>query len=79
MIRRIIQGSQINKIHNLQWIPYDNFKEIKHIADGGHGSNGMKVVLKEIKDSRFNIDEFLKVVKTVNDDLDFIDTGEMSS
>ena len=34
MIRRIIQGSQINKRHNLQWIPYDEFKEIKHIANG---------------------------------------------
>ncbi|CAG8797930.1 2858_t:CDS:2, partial [Dentiscutata erythropus] len=34
----IIQDSQINKRHGLQWIPYDNFQNIEHIADGGHGS-----------------------------------------
>ncbi|RHZ44153.1 hypothetical protein Glove_756g32 [Diversispora epigaea] len=33
-IDKIIQESQL---HALQWIPYDDFKEIKHIADGGHG------------------------------------------
>ncbi|RHZ84283.1 hypothetical protein Glove_84g1 [Diversispora epigaea] len=38
-IDKIIQESQINnKYVKLQWIPYDNFQNIKHIADGGHGS-----------------------------------------
>ncbi|RHZ84196.1 hypothetical protein Glove_84g52 [Diversispora epigaea] len=36
---KIIQESQINNINNkLQWISYDNFQNIEHIADGGHGS-----------------------------------------
>ncbi|RHZ84180.1 hypothetical protein Glove_84g139 [Diversispora epigaea] len=86
-IDKIIQESQINDIRRkLHWIPYDNFQNIEHIADGGHGSvysakleNGMKrewnfikkdweyylighkVALKEIKDSRCDMD-FLKVV-----------------
>ncbi|RHZ84265.1 hypothetical protein Glove_84g48 [Diversispora epigaea] len=86
-INKIIQESQINdKYIKLQWIPYDNFQNIEHIADGGHGSvysakleNGIKshwnfieqdwkysligykVALKEIKDSRFDIAEFLEV------------------
>ncbi|RHZ84222.1 hypothetical protein Glove_84g126 [Diversispora epigaea] len=89
---RIIQESQINSIYEkLQWIPYDNFQNIEHIADGGHGSvysakieNGIKwrwnfikqdwenhftspeIALKEIKDSRYDIAEFLKMIKTVN-------------
>ncbi|RHZ83958.1 hypothetical protein Glove_86g216 [Diversispora epigaea] len=92
-IDKIIQESQINNIINrLHWIPYDNFQNIEHIADGGHGSvystkldNGIKlnwnfikqdwkyyligciVALKEIKDSRFDMVEFLKVMKTVNE------------
>ncbi|RHZ44146.1 hypothetical protein Glove_756g19 [Diversispora epigaea] len=98
-IDKIIQESQINKSYGLQWISYDDdFKEIKHIADGSHGSvysakleNGIKenwnfikrdwkyhsigckVALKEIKDSRYDIVEFLKVIKTINDyDYDYI-------
>ncbi|RHZ84244.1 hypothetical protein Glove_84g10 [Diversispora epigaea] len=92
-INKIIQESQINdKYVKLRWIPYDNFKNIEHIADGGHGSvysaeieNGIKskwnfikqdweyeligckVALKEIKNSRFDIVELLKVVMTIND------------
>ncbi|CAG8569738.1 3645_t:CDS:2 [Diversispora eburnea] len=91
-IDKIIQESQINSIcDKLQWMPYDNFQNIEHIADGGHGSvnsaklkNGIKwnwnfikkdweyvligykVALKEIKDSRYDIVEFLKVVNIVN-------------
>ncbi|RHZ44154.1 hypothetical protein Glove_756g33 [Diversispora epigaea] len=90
-IDEIIQESQLNGIDDkLHWIPYDNLQNIKHIANGGHGSvysakleNGIKwnwnfikrdweydlidykVALKEIKDSRFDIVEFLKVLKTV--------------
>ncbi|RHZ44137.1 hypothetical protein Glove_756g20 [Diversispora epigaea] len=91
-IDKIIQESQINSVHDLQWIPYDNFEEIKYIADGGHGSMssaklkngtitdsnsvrrywsyyliGHSVALKEIKDSRFDMVEFLKAVMTVDD------------
>ncbi|CAG8508993.1 11649_t:CDS:2 [Diversispora eburnea] len=93
-IDKIIQESQINDINNnrLHWISYDNFKNIEHIANGGHGSvysakleNGIKwnwnfikqdweyyllgskVALKEIKDSIFNIVEFLKVMKIANE------------
>ncbi|RHZ84208.1 hypothetical protein Glove_84g86 [Diversispora epigaea] len=85
-IDKIIQESQINDIRRkLHWISYDNFQNIEHIADGGHGSvysakleNGIKwewnfikkdweyysinkVALKEIKDSRCDMD-FLKMV-----------------
>ncbi|RHZ44139.1 hypothetical protein Glove_756g27 [Diversispora epigaea] len=91
-IDKNIQESQINKRNSQQWIPYDDFKEIEHIADGGHGSVysaklengikwnwnfikqdweynliGVKVALKEIKDSRYDIAEFLKVIMTIND------------
>ncbi|RHZ48180.1 hypothetical protein Glove_557g1 [Diversispora epigaea] len=84
----------------LRWIPYDNFKNIEHIADGGHGSvysaklkNGIKrrwnfntqdweyefigngVALKEIKDSRFDIVEFLKVSFTWKKYSSLIDLG----
>ncbi|RHZ78863.1 hypothetical protein Glove_155g14 [Diversispora epigaea] len=91
-IDEIIQEFPINNIYDkLHWIPYNNFQNIKHIADGGHGSvysaelqNGIKwywnfntrdweyefigyeVALKEIKDSRFDIVEFLKERKIVN-------------
>ncbi|RHZ84284.1 hypothetical protein Glove_84g3 [Diversispora epigaea] len=87
-VDEIIQESQMNnKYYKLQWIPYDNFQNIEHIADGGYGSvysakleNGMKmdwnfnrqdweydlidykVALKEIKDSRYDMAEFLKVI-----------------
>ncbi|RHZ84204.1 hypothetical protein Glove_84g82 [Diversispora epigaea] len=92
-IDKIIEESQTSNINRkLQWIPYDNFQNIKHIADGGRGSvysakleNGIKwkwdfieqdwgydliggkVALKEIKDSRYDIAEFFKVVMTIND------------
>ncbi|RHZ84285.1 hypothetical protein Glove_84g2 [Diversispora epigaea] len=92
-IDEIIQKAQTSNIYNkLHWIPYDNFQNIEHIADGGYGSvcsakleNGIKrdwnfikqdweyeligckVALKEIKDSRYDIAEFLKVVKTSNE------------
>ncbi|RHZ83915.1 hypothetical protein Glove_86g58 [Diversispora epigaea] len=91
-IDEIIQDSQIKSHYSkLQWIPYDNFQTIEHIADGGHGSvysakleNGIKknwnfikrdweyvlignkVAFKEVN-SRYDIAELLKVVKTVND------------
>ncbi|RHZ48140.1 hypothetical protein Glove_557g56 [Diversispora epigaea] len=38
IIDKIIQESQINVFYKLLWIPYDNFQNIEHIADGGHGS-----------------------------------------
>ncbi|RHZ73658.1 hypothetical protein Glove_230g81 [Diversispora epigaea] len=38
-IDKIIQESQINDMYvKLQWISYDNFQNIEHIADGGYGS-----------------------------------------
>ncbi|RHZ43536.1 hypothetical protein Glove_1033g5 [Diversispora epigaea] len=90
-IDEIIRESQIVCMNEkLQWIPYDNFQNIKHVADGGHGSvysaeidriiksnwNFIrqdweydiirKVALKEIKDSGYDIFEFLKVIKAFN-------------
>src|SRR5688572_6512521 len=36
---KIIQEFQISNIYyKLHWIPYNNFQNIEHIADGGHGS-----------------------------------------
>ncbi|RHZ78820.1 hypothetical protein Glove_155g9 [Diversispora epigaea] len=98
-IDEIIQEFPLNNndiSKKLQWIPYDNFENIEHIADGGHGSvysaqlkNGIKyywnfntrdwkyqfigyeVALKEIKDFRFDLVEFLEVIKTF--DSEFID------
>ncbi|RHZ49237.1 hypothetical protein Glove_527g8 [Diversispora epigaea] len=89
-IDKIIQESQINNFHKLQWIPYDNFQNIEHIADGSQGSVystklekgikwnwnfikrnweynliGYKVAFKEIN-SRYDIAELLKVLKTVD-------------
>ncbi|RHZ84250.1 hypothetical protein Glove_84g100 [Diversispora epigaea] len=87
-IDKVLQESQINNIYeNLQWIPYDDFQKIEHIADGGNTSVysaelekgtkwycdfieqdwkyysiSCKVALKEIKDSRYDIVEFLKVI-----------------
>ncbi|RHZ79184.1 hypothetical protein Glove_151g162 [Diversispora epigaea] len=38
-IDEIIKESQTDNINRkLYWIPYDNFQNIKHVADGGHGS-----------------------------------------
>ncbi|RHZ84201.1 hypothetical protein Glove_84g122 [Diversispora epigaea] len=94
-IDKIIQESQTNNIYRkLQWIPYDNFQNIKHIADGERGSvysaeieNGIKsewnfikqdwrydlvgfrAVLKEIKEPRYSIAEFFKVILTINNHL----------
>ncbi|RHZ84182.1 hypothetical protein Glove_84g133 [Diversispora epigaea] len=94
-IDKNIQESQTSDIcYKLQWIPYDNFQNIKYIADGARGSvhsaelkKGIKwlwnfikqdwenhfisseIALKEIKDSRYDIAEFLKMlkmIKTVN-------------
>ncbi|RHZ78824.1 hypothetical protein Glove_155g5 [Diversispora epigaea] len=90
-IDKIIQESQVKSIYEMfHWIPYDNFQNIEHIADGGHGSvysakikNGIKwqwnfikqdweyrfssnIALKEIKNSRYDIAEFLKMIKIVN-------------
>ncbi|RHZ78867.1 hypothetical protein Glove_155g91 [Diversispora epigaea] len=74
-IDNFIQESQINNNYDrLQWIPYDNFQNINHIADGG-----CKVALKEIKDSRFDIFEFLKVMKTANEyeyGLEYLETSQ---
>src|SRR6185295_5608380 len=95
-IDKIIQESQsslinrdqftMNYNNSLQWIPYDDFYDIRHIADGGDGSvysaklrKGLKwywdlnkqdwkywvyyrFALKELKDSRYDLSEFLKKV-----------------
>lgn len=82
-IDKVIQKSQIGD-HFLQWIPYENFQDIKYIADGGYGSvystilkdskkwrlnfdnqdwayfEGEPFALKELKNSRYSISEFLK-------------------
>ncbi|RHZ83988.1 hypothetical protein Glove_86g16 [Diversispora epigaea] len=65
------------KLGPLHWIPYDNFQNIEHIADGSVYSaelkGGMKenwnfikqdnkFALKEIKDSKYDITEFLEMV-----------------
>ncbi|CAG8508552.1 4982_t:CDS:2 [Diversispora eburnea] len=96
-IDKILQESQANNdYYKLQYLSYDNFQNIEHIADGVHGSVysaelengikrkwnfikqdwdcvliGQKVALKEIKDSRYNVTKFLKVVKTVQENYSF--------
>ncbi|RHZ84191.1 hypothetical protein Glove_84g149 [Diversispora epigaea] len=66
-IDNIIQKSQINDIYNkLQWIPNDNFQNINHKVDGLEIRFNCKATLKEIKDSRYEIAEFLKMKKIGN-------------
>ncbi|CAG8565127.1 7382_t:CDS:2, partial [Diversispora eburnea] len=82
---------KIIQLHALRWMSYDDFKDVKHIADGVHGpvysaklKNGIEeysnsiehdweydlidrqFALKEIKDPRYDIAEFFKVIKIVN-------------
>ncbi|RHZ44159.1 hypothetical protein Glove_756g15 [Diversispora epigaea] len=74
-IDKIIQESQINRGHDLQWIPYDDFKEIKHIGDGGHGSvysaklkNGIKGDSNFFKlDWRYNLIGHKVALKEIKD------------
>ncbi|RHZ78853.1 hypothetical protein Glove_155g132 [Diversispora epigaea] len=49
-IDKIIQESQINnRLEKVHWIHYDNFQNIEHIADGGHGSVYSAKIEKGIK------------------------------
>ncbi|RHZ84053.1 hypothetical protein Glove_86g204 [Diversispora epigaea] len=87
---KVIQEFQIKVGFKLQWIPYENFHDIKYLADGGYSTvysailkNGMKaywnynkkqwnyayinspIALKELKDSKYDISEFLKEIKNL--------------
>ncbi|RHZ82369.1 hypothetical protein Glove_109g374 [Diversispora epigaea] len=80
-IDKIIQESQINNpVYNLQWIPYENFHDTKHIADNEYYAlhsailrNDMiderewkcEVALKELKDYKYDILEFIKAIKNI--------------
>ncbi|RHZ58672.1 hypothetical protein Glove_372g84 [Diversispora epigaea] len=82
-IDEIIKESQINNpLYFLQWIPYDNFHDIKHIADSEYytlHSAGLRnkmieellwdycgaVVLKELKDYKYDILEIIKAIKNI--------------
>ncbi|CAG8492771.1 7242_t:CDS:2 [Diversispora eburnea] len=76
-VDKIIQESQINNpALNLQWIPYENFHDIEHIADSEYYTlhlarlrNEMidceDVSLKELKDYRYDILEFIKAIKNI--------------
>ncbi|RHZ86121.1 hypothetical protein Glove_54g167 [Diversispora epigaea] len=48
-IDKIIQECQTNNGYNLQWIPYDNFQDIKHIANGGYGSVHSTILKNGVK------------------------------
>ncbi|RHZ85018.1 hypothetical protein Glove_73g37 [Diversispora epigaea] len=83
-IDKFIQESQTSNYqifdrYKLQWMPYDYFEDIRHIADGGYGSvysailkdtkywrnaDG-KVAFKEINDSRYDISEFLREIQNL--------------
>lgn len=73
-LEKILQESHLSykKIH---WIPYDNFQNIRHIADSEyarvysaelkndeHGCKGKKVALKEVIDPSRRASQFLKRV-----------------
>ncbi|RHZ86082.1 hypothetical protein Glove_54g151 [Diversispora epigaea] len=48
-IDKVIQECQTNYGYNLQWIPYDNFQDIIHIADGGNGSVHSAILKNGVK------------------------------
>ncbi|RHZ58607.1 hypothetical protein Glove_372g49 [Diversispora epigaea] len=84
-VDKIIEESQINNpVYCLQWIPYDIFHDIKHIADNEYYNlhsavlrNYMidkreweyeycgVVALKELKDYKYDILEFIKAIKNI--------------
>ncbi|RHZ86091.1 hypothetical protein Glove_54g40 [Diversispora epigaea] len=56
-IDKVIQKSQANNGFNgIQWVPYDNFRDIKHIADGGYGSV-YSAILKDCVKFWWNFDK----------------------
>ncbi|RHZ79782.1 hypothetical protein Glove_141g29 [Diversispora epigaea] len=72
----IIQESQIDSIYEkLHWIPYDNFQNIKHVTDGGHGSlhsakleNGIKWKWNFInQDWRYDLIGYKVALKEIKD------------
>ncbi|RHZ86110.1 hypothetical protein Glove_54g95 [Diversispora epigaea] len=48
-IDKIIQECQTNYGYNLQWIPYDNFRDIEYIASGGYGSVHSTILKNGVK------------------------------
>ncbi|RHZ84288.1 hypothetical protein Glove_84g6 [Diversispora epigaea] len=75
-IDKIIQESQTsNSYRTLQWIPFDNFQNIEHIADGGRGSvysakleNGIKLGWNFIKqDWKYHLIGFTVALKEIKD------------
>ncbi|RHZ65799.1 hypothetical protein Glove_311g32 [Diversispora epigaea] len=78
-IDKVIQEDQISHHRNdgyrLQWMPYDDFRDIKHIADGGYGSvysailkNGVKLYWNFNKqDWEYRSDVKTVALKEIND------------
>ncbi|RHZ60901.1 hypothetical protein Glove_350g38 [Diversispora epigaea] len=78
-IDKIIQESQINNLTSgLQWIPYENFYDIEHIADCEYYTLHLALLrnkidkrvsnfveLKELKDYKYDISEFIKAIKKI--------------
>src|SRR3954449_2357310 len=48
-IDKVIQECQTNYGYNLQWIPYENFRDIEYIADGGYGSVHSTILKNGVK------------------------------
>ncbi|RHZ82478.1 hypothetical protein Glove_109g249 [Diversispora epigaea] len=83
-IDKIIQESQINNPEfSLQWVPYDNFHDTKHIVDGKYYALHLarlrnyiideqdceyEYCLKELKDFRYDILEIINAIKNVAND-----------
>ncbi|RHZ84289.1 hypothetical protein Glove_84g92 [Diversispora epigaea] len=73
-IEKNIKQSQASNIYyKLQWIPYDNFQNIKYIADGGRGSvysakleNGIKLRWQSKLEILTSIAEGLKILRAKN-------------
>ncbi|RHZ77694.1 hypothetical protein Glove_174g10 [Diversispora epigaea] len=70
---RMVQGITTESIEFINWIPYQQFEDIKHLAEGGFGvvysaiwikdrDNKIKVAFKNLHNSKDTTDNFLKEV-----------------
>ncbi|CAB5179877.1 unnamed protein product [Rhizophagus irregularis] len=56
----------------LQWIPYDKFKEVEHLSEGGFGTIYRAIWLKNNEDNESDKEDeevILKCPKNLNEDL----------
>ncbi|CAB4400699.1 unnamed protein product [Rhizophagus irregularis] len=56
----------------LQWIPYNKFKEVEHLSEGGFGTIYRAIWLKNNEDNEFDKEDeevILKCPKNLNEDL----------